>query len=96
MEVATGSAALRATDGIERVIHMKTMHLGPDELLVAVKIGVSATSSAADVAATIDAAERAVRAAEPLATALYIEPDIYRDDYVRDERPAPPASSAGH
>jgi cation diffusion facilitator family transporter len=88
--------ALTATPGVERVIHMKTLHLGPDELLVAAKIGVSATSSAADVAATIDAAERAVRAAEPLATAMYLEPDIYRDDYVRDERPVPPPSSAGH
>ncbi len=89
-------AALTSTPGVERVIHMKTLHLGPDELLVAVKIGVSATSSAADVAATIDAAERAVRAAEPLATSLYLEPDIYRDDHVRDERPVPPPSSAGH
>jgi cation diffusion facilitator family transporter len=88
--------ALTSTTGVDRVIHLKTLHLGPDELLVAAKIGVSATRSAADVAATIDAAERAVRAAEPLVTAMYLEPDIYRDAYVRDERPAPPAPSAGH
>ena len=61
-------AALTGTPGVDRLIHMKTLHLGPDELLVAAKIGVTATSSAADVAATIDAAEQAVRAAEPLAT----------------------------
>lgn len=89
-------AALASTPGVERVIHMKTLHLGPDELLVAAKIGVSATSSAADVAATIDAAERAVRAAEPLATAMYLEPDIYRVGHVRDDRPVPPTPSAGH
>ena len=67
---------------MDRLIHMKTLHLGPDELLVAAKIGVTATSSAAEVAETIDAAERAVRAAEPLATAMYLEPDIYREDHV--------------
>jgi cation diffusion facilitator family transporter len=87
--------ALTGTPGVDRIIHMKTLHLGPDELLVAAKIGVTATSSAAEVAATIDAAERAVRAAEPLATAMYLEPDIYREDYVPAERSAPP-KPAGH
>ena len=87
--------ALEATPGVERVIHLKTLHLGPEELLVAAKIGVSATTSAADVADVIDAAERAVRAAEPTSAAMYLEPDIYRDDYVPDARPVPP-EPAGH
>lgn len=69
---------LLATDGIEGVIHMKTMHLGPEELLVAAKIAVTATDSAADVAHTIDAAESAVREAEPSARVIYLEPDIRR------------------
>jgi cation diffusion facilitator family transporter len=72
--------ALIATDGVDRVIHLKTMHLGPEELLVAVKVGVDATDSAAEVAAAIDRAEVAVRAAEPTATSIYVEPDIYRPD----------------
>jgi len=79
-------AALSATDGVERVIHLKTMHLGPEELLVAVKIGVRATDVAAEVAATIDRAERAIRAAEPTASSIYVEPDIYRADYVPADR----------
>jgi len=79
-------AALSETDGVERVIHLKTMHLGPEELLVAVKIGVRATDVAADVAATIDRAERAIRAAEPTASSIYVEPDIYRADYVPADR----------
>jgi cation diffusion facilitator family transporter len=87
--------ALRTTAGVDRIIHLKTLHLGPEELLVAAKIGVVATASAADVAATIDAAERAVRAAEPTASAMYLEPDIYREGHVPDERPAPP-EPAGH
>ena len=65
---STGSGgALTAPTGVDRVIHLKTLHLGPEELLVAVKVGVRATDSAADVAAAIDAAERRVRAAEPTA-----------------------------
>jgi divalent metal cation (Fe/Co/Zn/Cd) transporter len=70
--------ALTGTDGVERVIHLKTMHLGPDELLVAVKIGVVATDSAADVAGAIDRAELAMRTAVPAATSIYIEPDLFR------------------
>ncbi|HWL96173.1 MAG TPA: cation diffusion facilitator family transporter [Nocardioidaceae bacterium] len=71
-------AALEAEPAIDRIIHMKTLHLGPDELLVAAKIGVRRTDSAADVAAAIDGAERRVREAEPLARLVYLEPDIYR------------------
>ena len=70
---------LESTDGVERVIHMKTLHLGPDELLVGAKIGVSPTATAAQVASAIDAAEQAIRGAEPSATVIYLEPDIYRD-----------------
>ena len=71
-------AALDATPGVERIIHMKTLHLGPEELLVGAKIAVSASDTAAQVAASIDAAEEAVRAAEPQATVIYLEPDIER------------------
>jgi divalent metal cation (Fe/Co/Zn/Cd) transporter len=71
-------AALAGTDGIERVVHLKTMHLGPDELLVAAKIAVPAADSAADVAAAIDAAETSIRSAEPIARVIYLEPDIAR------------------
>lgn len=70
--------ALTGTAGVERVIHLKTMHLGPDELLVAVKIGVGATDSAAEVAAAIDRAEVAMRSAVPSATSIYVEPDLFR------------------
>ena len=58
------------------MIHMKTMHLGPEELLVAVKIAVSGSDSAAEVAAAIDAAEVAIRDAEPTARVIYLEPDL--------------------
>ncbi len=61
---------------------MKTLHLGPEELLVAAKVAVRQGATAEEVAASIDAAERAVREAEPTAQVIYLEPDIYRADYV--------------
>ncbi|HEY3015651.1 MAG TPA: cation diffusion facilitator family transporter [Nocardioides sp.] len=70
--------ALEGSDGLDRIIHMKTLHLGPEELLVAAKIAVAPTDSAGDVAAAIDRAEAAVRSAEPTARVIYLEPDIYR------------------
>ncbi|MYS24435.1 cation diffusion facilitator family transporter [Streptomyces sp. DvalAA-14] len=61
------------------VIHMRTLHLGPEELLVAAKIAVQHDDTAAEVARAIDAAEARVRAAEPFARVIYLEPDIYSD-----------------
>ena len=49
---------------------------------------------AADVAASIDAAERAMREAEPAAQVIYVEPDIYTETYQPDPRPEPPAAPA--
>jgi cation diffusion facilitator family transporter len=88
-------AALQATHEFERVIHLKTLHLGPEELLVAAKVGVSRGVSAEQLAGAIDTAEAAVRDAEPLAQVIYLEPDLYREDYVPADRPEPPAP-AGH
>jgi len=71
-------SAIEAVDGVERIVHLKTMHLGPDELLVAAKIAVPAADTAAAVAAAIDAAEASIRETEPIARVIYLEPDIYR------------------
>lgn len=92
--IARIEAALTAVDGVDRLIHMKTLHLGPEEVLVAAKIGVGATSSAETVAATIDRAEAAIRAAEPMVTALYLEPDVYHEDYRPAPRPQRPGAPA--
>ncbi|WP_456826082.1 cation diffusion facilitator family transporter [Cellulomonas sp. P5_E12] len=76
-DVAAIEAAL-VGEGVPSVIHLRTLHLGPEELLVAAKIEVSAAVSAADVASAIDAAEVRVRAAVPIATIIYLEPDLRR------------------
>ncbi|MCQ0022963.1 cation diffusion facilitator family transporter [Streptomyces somaliensis DSM 40738] len=60
------------------IIHMRTLHLGPEELLVAAKIAVQHDETAAQIAAAIDAAEERIRAAVPIARVIYLEPDILR------------------
>ena len=64
--------------GIERVIHMKTLYLGPDEMLVAAKVAVSASLTGSQIAEAIDGAEQRVRAAVPVARVIYLEPDLDR------------------
>ncbi len=75
--VARIRAAL-AGPGVDRIIHLRTMHLGPEELLVAAKIAVPRTTTLDHVAAAIDAAERRIRMAEPTARLIYLEPDLDR------------------
>ena len=83
-ESATEETSARIVAAIEggpekfRLIHLRTSHIGPDNLLVAAKIGVAADLTAADLTAGIDAAEKRVRAAVPIAETIYLEPDIYR------------------
>jgi cation diffusion facilitator family transporter len=64
--------------GIEKLIHIKTLYLGPDELLVAAKLGFSGDRPLAAVAADIDVIESRIREAVPAARVIYLEPDIYR------------------
>lgn len=74
--------AIRANlvDGtrIDRVIHLRTEYMGPEELLVAAKVAIAPGLEIGDIAAAIDAAEARVRAAVPIAQLMYIEPDLYR------------------
>jgi cation diffusion facilitator family transporter len=71
-------AALEDGPEVDRVIHMRTVHISPDAILVAAKIAVRPADTAAQVAAGIDAAEKRVREAVPIARTIYLEPDLYR------------------
>ncbi|TDC27504.1 cation diffusion facilitator family transporter [Micromonospora sp. 15K316] len=62
---------------VERIIHMKTLYLGPEELMVAAKVAVAACETAEEVARGINAVEARIRAAVPIARVIYLEPDIY-------------------
>ena len=77
-EVAAIRAALESAPLVERVIHLRTVHMGPDELLVGAKIAISQSETAAGIAAGIDEAERALRAAVPTARYVFLEPDLDR------------------
>ncbi len=77
-EVAAIRAALEGSDGVERVIHLRTMHVGPDELLVAAKIAIHHSDTGAEIALDIDNAEIALRAAVPSAKYIFLEPDLDR------------------
>ncbi|MEU0481002.1 cation diffusion facilitator family transporter [Streptosporangium sp. NPDC006013] len=78
-EVETRIAeALESAPEVTRVIHMRTLHLGPEEILVAAKIAVEHDDTAAEVARGIDEAEQRVRTAVPEARVIYLEPDLDR------------------
>jgi cation diffusion facilitator family transporter len=80
--------AIEAGPEVQRIIHIKTLYLGPDELLVAAKLGFPSDAPLAQVASHIDHVEQRVRAAVPTARVIYFEPDIYRPD----DGAAPPTS----
>src|SRR5215470_5418784 len=70
-------AAIEDGSVIGQVIHLRTLHVGPDSLLVAAKVAVQPAELAEAIAAGIDAAEQRVRAAVPIAGLIYLEPDLY-------------------
>jgi cation diffusion facilitator family transporter len=77
-DLAAISDALAGTEHVERVIHLRTQYLGPEEMLVGAKIALAPGAELTTVAAAIDRAEAAVRAAVPAATVIYLEPDLDR------------------
>jgi divalent metal cation (Fe/Co/Zn/Cd) transporter len=81
--------AIERGDHVLRVIHLRTEHLGPDQLLVGAKVEFERGLTLPELARAIDATEVRVRAAVPEECLIYIEPDLY--DEARD--PARPASS---
>ena len=80
--------ALEDGPELERVIHLRTVHLGPDSLLVAAKIAVRADDTAETIVRGIDAAEGRVRQALPIAQVIYLEPDVYRESKADETDPA--------
>ncbi|MEP7055971.1 MAG: cation diffusion facilitator family transporter [Actinomycetota bacterium] len=79
-EVAITAALVDGAE-IEQLIDLKTMHLGPDDLLVAAKLQMTASLTFAGVARAINEAEARVRAAVPIARMIYLEPDVFSTEY---------------
>ncbi|MBO0981708.1 hypothetical protein [Microbacterium sp. SD291] len=63
---------------VEKLLHLRAIHLSPADLFVAVKVALSADRSLPEVADDIDAIKTRIRTAVPNVLALYIEPDVYR------------------
>jgi cation diffusion facilitator family transporter len=72
-------SAVNETDQVRELIHMRTEHLGPEELLVAAKVEFDRELSMAELAVAIDDTEANIRRVVPVARLIYLEPDIKRD-----------------
>ncbi|GAA4637128.1 cation diffusion facilitator family transporter [Actinoallomurus vinaceus] len=81
------TAELESVEEVDRVIHLRTLHVGPEELLVAAKIAVTHDDTAGEVAKAIDAAEKRIRAAVPMAHHIYLEPDLDRSGVASEPGP---------
>lgn len=80
--------AVETDPSVRRLIHMRTQHIGPDELLVAAKVELEEDLDVTAVAEAINRAEAAVRSAVPVAQLIYIEPDLYRSSVTAPATPA--------
>lgn len=88
--------AINTTADSDRVIHLRTLHVGPDELLVVAKIAVSEADQGQSISIDIDQTEARIRAAVPSARYIFLEPDIrHGQDSVRDRSLSSPVDQEG-
>ncbi len=73
--------AIEAGDDVDRLIHIRTQHIGPEDILVAAKVHFTTGLTTTELADAIDAAEARVRAAVPMSRLIYLEPDLYEENY---------------
>ncbi len=71
-------AAIDRSPDVEQLIHLRTEHIGPEDILVAAKMQFRPDLTMAQLAETIDAVEREIRLDVPMATRIFIEPDLLR------------------
>ena len=86
-DAAAIRAAISSTEGVEKLIHLRTQHLGPDELLVAVKVQFNPGYTTAELTAAIDRVETNTRRAVPIARPMYVEPGVWQDEDSEDDGP---------
>jgi cation diffusion facilitator family transporter len=89
-------AALEDGPELAQVIHLRTVHMSPDAILVTAKVAIREDASARQITSGIDAAERRVREVVPIATTIYLEPDIYRPQQPDRTDPSVRAVIDGH
>jgi len=69
---------IERSHSVRKLIHLRTLHLGPDELLVGVKVEFNPGLDIPSLASAIDDLEAAIRQQVPIAQVIYVEPDITR------------------
>ncbi len=74
------AATLSEHPGVERLIHLRTVHIGPDQILVGAKLELRADLDFSGVAETINAVEDRVRERIPEVAYIYLEPDIHQPE----------------
>jgi cation diffusion facilitator family transporter len=89
-------AALEDGPELAQVIHLRTVHMSPDAILVTAKVAIREDASARQITSGIDAAERRVREVVPIAKTIYLEPDIYRPQQPDHTNPSVRAVMDGH
>ena len=72
--------AIEGSPGVVRIIHLRTQHLGPEELLVGAKLAFDPSLDVASLSVAVNGVEAAVRAEVPYARPMYIEPDLLRSE----------------
>lgn len=89
-------AALEDGPELAQVIHLRTVHMSPESILVVAKVAIREDASARQITTGIDAAERRVREVVPIAKTIYLEPDIYRPQQPDRTDPSVRAVIDGH
>ncbi|MGI9594637.1 MAG: cation diffusion facilitator family transporter [Acidimicrobiales bacterium] len=95
-DMAKIHAAIDNAPGVERIIHLRTQHLGPEELLVGAKLVFDSSYDVAQLSDAVNGVENAVRAVVPYARPMYIEPDLLRTEAELRADEALPESTVGH
>ena len=83
--------AINTSDHVDQLIHIRTEHIGPDEILVGAKVEFSSELSADELVAAVNRTEDTIRAAVPTVTVMYLEPDLHQADRQDDDATQPKA-----
>jgi cation diffusion facilitator family transporter len=84
------ASAIESRSEVRRLIHLRTQHLGPDQILVCAKVELDSELGLPGVVDAINAIESGVRASVPAAELIYVEPDFHRDGEPYSRGPDPP------
>ena len=73
--------SIESSDHVDQLIHIRTEHIGPDEILVGAKVEFASTLSADQLVDAINTTEDSIRENVPSVTVIYLEPDLHRTDH---------------